>query len=135
MMDVVAHELPLTLFWVGLIWASMPQSKAVMVAVLAILAQLGQTQVPSRLGFTYVQTVLLLCFSLNETIKDASKKNFAYALHPLLVALPTIVVGWIESTMCTAFVQRAFYGHVIYDGYIAGTLCATSMPDVHTPVR
>lgn len=119
LLDVAVYDLPFILFWLGLIWASMPQSKAATIAAISILALLGQTQVSPRFGFTYVQTVLLLCFSLNQTILDASEKNFAYALHPVLVAFPTIVVGWIESTMCTAFVQRVFYGHVIYDGYIA----------------
>ena len=119
LLDVAVYNLPFILFWVGLIWASMPQSQAAMIVTMSILAQLGQTQVSPRFAFTYVQTVLLLCFSLNQTILDASEKNFAYALHPVLVAFPTIVVGWIESTMCTAFVQRVFYGHVIYDGYIA----------------
>ena len=122
LLDVVVFAFPFLIFWVGLLWASMPQSKKGFIIVASILAQLGNTLVPVHLAFTYVQTVLLLCFSVNQTNLDSREKGFAYALYPFLVAIPTIMVGWIESTQCSSFVRSTFHGHVIYDGYIAVSL-------------
>jgi len=117
---VVSQEAPLVIFWVGLVWASMPQSKKSLVILVSILAYLGQQLTTAAMVFTYVQTVLILSFSLNQTrLETQEKSTYFYAIYPLVVSFPTTLVGWIESTQCSSFVREKFYGHLIYDGYIA----------------
>ena len=118
-LDIVAVQFPMLIFWGGVIWGSMPQSKTVYIVAVIVLAQLGLNLMPVHLAFTYVQTVLVVCFSLNQTNVNDSDKDFSYALHPFVIEIPTTLVGWIESTQCSSFVRSTFYGHVIYDGYIA----------------
>ena len=77
---------------------------------------MGQLEIPVHFAFTYVQTILLLCFTLGLALLSRKEKNFMYATHTWLVGLPICAAGWVESTMCLAFVRDAFYGHVMYDG-------------------
>lgn len=109
---------PLTFFWLALIKASLPNKSLATVAVTATVAQFLQLVVPGQLGFTYVQTVLMLAFSLNQLARPVQEKDFSYALYPVLVGFPLTVVGWMESTQCSAFVMDWLYGHVVYDAFI-----------------
>jgi len=116
---IVAKEIPQTFFWIGLLWAAMPESKMPLILLVSMLAQFGQSFAPTHLVFTYVQTVLLFSFSLNQTQVPIRDKKYFYAILPWVVSIPTTLVGWIESTQCTARVRDSLYGHVLYDGYIA----------------
>merc|ERR1719215_259494 len=73
---------------------------------------------PSRFGFTYVQTVLLLLFSTNQLLLPAEEKGRSYALFGIIVSFPVSLVGWVESTQCSVFVKDYLYGHLVYDAYI-----------------
>lgn len=70
---VVSQEAPLLLFWFGLLWATMPQSKKSLVLLVSVLAYLGQQLTTANLAFTYVQTVLMLSFSF-FTKQDWSRR-------------------------------------------------------------
>jgi hypothetical protein len=118
LLTAATKQLPLTFFWLTLIKASLPNKSLVTVLTVAVVAQFLQLFVPGQLGFTFVQTVLLLAFSLNQLARPVSEKDFSYALYPVLVGFPLTVVGWMESTQCSAFVMDYLYGHVVYDAFI-----------------
>jgi hypothetical protein len=113
---------PYTFFWMTLLKASLPNKSTATVAVVAVLAQFLQLFVPGQLGFTYVQTVLMMAFSLNQLARPATEKDFTYALYPVAVGFPLTLVGWMESTQCSAFVMDWFYGHVVYDAFIPSAM-------------
>lgn len=114
--DALLAHIPLTIFWLCLLRASMPHVRPGHILLFAVIAIGGGHFVPSNLGFTYVQTVLLLAFSANQLASPV--KDFAYAIYPLLVSVPLTFVGWMESTQCIAFVKDNLYGHVVYDAFI-----------------
>lgn len=113
-----AAILPLVAFWFFLSKASMPQVSNGYVALAAGLAVLRQMYTPNFFGFTYVQTILLLQFSINQLARPKNEKDFGYFLYPAIVALPLTFVGWMESTMCSTMVRDFLYGHLAYDAYI-----------------
>jgi hypothetical protein len=114
----VLQQLPYLVFWLTLIKASLPNVKIVWVVLVAIVAQFLQLFVPTQFGFTYVQTVLMVAFSLNQLARPKSDKDFSYALYPAAVGFPLSMTGWMESTQCSNFVMDWLYGHVVYDAYI-----------------
>lgn len=110
--------LPLIAFWYFLSRASMPQLSNVYVVLAAGLAVLRQLWTPNDFGFTYVQTVLMLEFSINQLARPKEEKDLGYCLYPAIVGLPLTLVGWMESTMCSTMVRDFLYGHLAYDAYI-----------------
>ena len=117
-LEIVQLQAPIAVFWIGLVKASTPNLSNLAIGGIVIAAQLVQLFVPQYLGFTYVQTVLMLAYSLNQLARKSQEKNFIYATYPLIVGLPVTLVGWMESTQCTSFVKEKFYGHLVYDGFI-----------------
>lgn len=79
--------------------------------------------VPPRFGFTYVQTALMLIYSVAELWRPLSEKDAYYAAYALMVGVPVGFVGWIESLGCDAFI-RSVGGHVVYDTSISLSICA-----------
>jgi hypothetical protein len=119
-MKIASSVIPLVLFWMLLLKGTMPNVKEwSTVATIMVPVFIIQMFVPNQFGFTYVQTVLMVAFSGNQlALKPDKKDNIAYALYPVVVGFPLTLVGWMESTQCTAFVRDFLYGHLIYDGYI-----------------
>jgi hypothetical protein len=118
MIELAVASLPLLLFWLALSKASLPNMPNPRVALAATLAFVCHLSIPQNFGFTFVQTILMVEFALNQLSRDKKEKDFTYFLYPTLVALPLTIVGWLESTMCSKFVQDYFYGHLAYDAYI-----------------
>jgi hypothetical protein len=113
------------LFWLPLMKASMSNAPMVVVAISALLANGLLTTVPPNLGFTTVQTILLVAFSCDQLLRPPDeKRDLHYVLFAWMVSFPLTLVGWMESTMCTAFVRSALYGHLGYDAYIPLSLLA-----------
>jgi hypothetical protein len=115
----VYHVFILGMFWVTMLYAILPKVKLLAIASLALAVSYFQSTLGEQYGFTYVQTVLMTCFSIHE-LTQTDKNNREYARYPLMVGLPTVICGWIESLHCTAFYQ-SIGGHVWYDGTIAVT--------------
>jgi hypothetical protein len=107
------------LFWLPLMKAAMSNAPFIVVAIAALLANGLVAAVPSNLGFTVVQTILLVAFSLNQLLRPSDEKqDLHYVLYSWMVSFPLTLVGWMESTMCSSFVRSVLYGHVVYDAYI-----------------
>ena len=106
------------LFWAALLKASMSNIQTKYLIPCVLVAMVGNTLVPASFAFTYVQTILLLAFSINQLSRPASEKDYFYATYPLFVGFPLTLVGWMESTQCSNFVRDYMYGHVVYDAYI-----------------
>eukprot|EP00978_Attheya_sp_CCMP212_P011261 scaffold27679_cov49-Attheya_sp.AAC.3 len=119
-LKIAFSVIPLVLFWLTLLKGTMPNVKKwSTVATIMVPVFIVQMFIPNQFGFTYVQTVLFVAFSGNQlALKPDKKDNIAYALYPVVVGFPVTLVGWMESTQCTAFVRDFFYGHLIYDAYI-----------------
>ncbi len=117
-LHVAASMIPLLAFWFFLSKASMPQLPNVYIVVAAILAVLRQLWTSNDFGFTYVQTILMLQFSINQLARPKEEKDFGYLLYPVIVGLPLTMIGWMESTMCSTMVRDFLYGHLAYDAYI-----------------
>ena len=115
----IAQQLGLFfVFWAGLLKASMINIQTKYLIPCVMVAMVGNTLVPANFGFTYVQTILVLTFSMNQLMRPASEKDYFYATYPLFVGFPLTLVGWMESTQCSKFVRDYMYGHVVYDAYI-----------------
>jgi len=111
--------LPGAIFWFTLLKASCPNLKNTTIALMSLVSMSVQLFVPRLLGFTYVQTLLMVAFSINQLmLPSGDKREFSYALYPAMVGFPLTLVGWLESTQCTAFVRDNLYGHAAYDGFI-----------------
>ncbi len=106
------------IFWVPMMYAVFPKIKLSLLPVVALIISFFQQTLEEKYGFTYVQTVLMVCFSLNELCRVPSEKQWEYARYPLIVGLPVVICGWIEAVGCSAFYQ-AIGGHVWYDATIA----------------
>lgn len=118
-MAMVLGVIPILIFWTCLLRASLPNVSLVWIGISAVVAQVGIALVPGNFGFTYVQTVLMISFSLNQLARPCSEKeNFSYAAYAVIVTVPVTLVGWLESTQCTRFVKEWLYGHVVYDAFI-----------------
>ena len=113
----------LLVFWIGLLKASMPKTPFKGIMVLSILSFFGNLSVAPSFAFTYVQTVLLLAFSLNQIVRPKEEKGFAYLMYGIIVSLPLGLVGWLESTHCQSFVIH-YGGHLLYDAYIPLSMAA-----------
>jgi hypothetical protein len=108
------------LIWLPLMKATLPNAPLAVVAVSAWVANGVVTSLPSKMGFAAVQTILLVAFSLNQLLRPrVEKMDLHYSLFAWMVSFPVTLVGWMESTQCTAFVRNALYGHVVYDAYIS----------------
>ncbi|KAL7563941.1 hypothetical protein ACA910_017556 [Epithemia clementina (nom. ined.)] len=116
--EAIQLQIPGTLFWLGLIKASGPNMNIFTAIVVSLAAMLGQLFVPKYFFFTYVQNVLMLSYSINQLSRKRNEKDFMYATHAMIVGFPVTMVGWMESTQCTAFVKEKFFGHLVYDGFI-----------------
>ena len=116
--ELVLGQLQFFAFWFMLLQASMPNFTYVKVLPFAILSQLFTICFSAKFGFTIVQTILLIAFSINQLARPKIEKDYAYSLYPMVVGIPLTVVGWMESTQCTKFVRDLLYGHLIYDAYI-----------------
>lgn len=112
------YFIPQLVFFFFLLKASMPNVSYWNVFLFALLARLVELLTPLQFGFTYVQTVLLLAFSVNQLVRPQHEKDFHYTLYPIIVSLPLTFVGWMESTQCSSFVKDYLYGHLAYDAYI-----------------
>jgi len=114
--QTMLYQIPGFIFWNGLLKATMPDFENSIVAELAVLAQIFGLLIPGQFGFTYVQTVLMVLFALNQLVQK--EKGFAYATYSAMVGFPVILIGWMESTQCSNFVKDRLYGHVVYDASI-----------------
>ena len=116
--SVLRYCAPFLIFWIMMMKAAVPKGSNSVVACLALASAIGQLGFPIHFGFTYVQSVLLIVFDMNEIwSKNREAKGFEYALYPLLVGIPLGFIGWIESTLCSkGYVLLG--GHLIYDAYI-----------------
>lgn len=117
---ILSYGIPLLLFWLSLLKASLPDMSLPKIALLAIVVQAAQIYAPMQFQFTYVQTILLLAFSINQLTRplQSHKQTFAYAMYPAMVALPLTFVGWLESTQCQSTIVQFLHGHVMYDAFI-----------------
>jgi hypothetical protein len=105
-------------FWAGLLKSSMNHIQTKYLIPCVLFVMVGNTLVPGNFGFTYVQTILMVAFSMNQLWRPASEKDYFYATYPLFVGFPLTLVGWMESTQCSKFVREYMYGHVVYDAFI-----------------
>jgi hypothetical protein len=115
--EIVVKMIPFLIFWIFLLKATMPSAKMNVILPMTAASIAGNVLVPQQFGFTYVQTVLLLAFSVNQLLRPSNEKEFAYALFPMIAGFPVSVIAWIESTMCSKGVLD-IGGHLIYDAYI-----------------
>lgn len=105
------------LFWISLLRGAMPKSNKFAILGSAILAIAVGTQIDQKLGFTYVQTVLILCNGIESLGYQPSQKKFEYALFAL-INTPITLIGWTESLACSSILLQ-YGGHILYDYYIA----------------
>jgi hypothetical protein len=98
--EIVYRMLPSVVFWLFLLKCTMPKASLHVVIPMTAVSMFFEFYTPRKFGFTYVQTVLLMVFSLNQLTRPSKEKDFVYGLYPLLVG-PIGVVGWIESTLCS----------------------------------
>ena len=76
---------------------------------------------PSSTVFVYVQTVLVLTFSVYEVFfRPREDKDVSYDWE-WVVFVPFMVVAWVESTACTSFL-RDIGGHMWYDASIPSAI-------------
>ena len=104
-------------FWIMLLKATMTNVSFLKITPLAIASAVVNTLVRPQFGFTFVQTILLVAFSLNQLMRPKEEKGKFYALYPMIIGFPLSMIAWLESTQCSNVVIR-IGGHLIYDAYI-----------------
>jgi len=77
--------------------------------------------VPGRFGFTYVQTMLILTYTLHALSKK--EKSTYYNAISVIIGLPVGFVAWFEVFACEQFYVH-IGGHVWYDLTIPLSYCA-----------
>jgi hypothetical protein len=120
-LNFLTSTLLILLFWVFMLRSALPWFSFPAVAACAAVACALQLLTPQALGFTYVQTVLVVAFHFNQLLSvpdNVKRDNVGYAMFPWIVSLPLTMIGWMESTQCSNFVQSTLYGHALYDSYI-----------------
>mmetsp|Transcript_24495 Transcript_24495/g.37266 ORF Transcript_24495/g.37266 Transcript_24495/m.37266 type:complete len:274 (-) Transcript_24495:345-1166(-) len=117
LLELVQHHGLLYFFWVFLLKSTMPKCSFGKVVPLAIVVAGIMALVPPQLAFTYVQTILLVAFSLDQLSRPDEEKDKTYALYALVGGCPVIAIAWLESTQCTNFIMN-MGGHFVYDAYI-----------------
>jgi len=113
--------------------AGVPDAHAALWATLhgAVLTLL----VPSRFGFTYVQTALLWVAAAYDMRR--ADKDFFYDLAAVVVHVPVGLVAWAEALGCESFFKQ-IGGHVWYDATIPLSLFtyyAIALANQPAPVR
>jgi hypothetical protein len=122
--ESVQGALANVVFWLFLLKAILPKISHGLVAALAFLIMAVQLFVPQVFGFTFVQTVLLVLYSVAQIMRPVEEKGYSYALYAGLVGFPLVMVSILESTLCSSFVKDWLYGHVVYDAYIPASILA-----------
>lgn len=92
--EVVMRLLPFLVFWVFLLKATMPTAKMNVILPMSFVSMFGNALVPQQFGFTYVQTLLLLAFSVNQLLRPPNEKGLAYGLFPLIAGFPVSKWKW-----------------------------------------
>jgi len=116
--NTLSDHLISIVFWTSLLKASMPNAGVATLLTATVGAILMQKPLPDNVQFTYVQTVLMIAFSVNQLLRPRHEKDLPYVLYSVLVSLPVSFIGWMESMFCSTFVKDLLYGHVAYDAYI-----------------
>jgi hypothetical protein len=93
--EAIYRLIPFLLFWILLLKASLPNASFTVILSMTAVSLFFNTMTPQRFGFTYVQTVLLLAFSLNQLLRPVSEKDSTYALYPVIVGFP--ISKWIKQ--------------------------------------
>lgn len=99
-LEIIFRMTPLVVFWVFLLKATMPKASLYVIIQMTAASMFFGFFTPRKFDFTYVQTVLLMVFSLSQLMRPSKEKDITYALYPLFVG-PIGVVAWIESTLCS----------------------------------
>ena len=81
--------------------ASMPRTGWSLVFLLTMIATITAKFVALHFQFTFVQTILLLAFSINQLCQP-DKSTLEYFLYPTIVGTPLTKIGWTESLTCTS---------------------------------
>lgn len=105
----------LTLFWLGFMRTIHTQSTFSFQLLESIIISFIQIRfLPVNLGFTYVQTILLVTATINDLYTQQLKKDYAYNLKSFFINFPIGMVGWLEAITCDNF-MISFGGHIWYD--------------------
>jgi hypothetical protein len=114
------HFVGLFVFWYAFI-RSIGQSSSygTVITLSMIYNVINFFLVPTKFGFTYVQTILLMTASL---FAITSPKRKYYVAEAFLVNLPVGLVSWVEAIGCDAFLVK-FGGHLWYDMSIPISFC------------
>lgn len=97
-------------FWYTLLGSGeyMPRSHVVLQSMFHTAVLFSNYVIPKKLGFTYVQTVLVLTFAFYDIIKKpASTKDKYYDIGTPIVGIPFSIIAWLEGVLCIS--------HVYYD--------------------
>jgi len=105
-------------FWYSLLGSNkyIPRLHLVIHSVLHSIVLLTPI-LPLSAGFAYVQTVLVLTFTIYDIfLRPKSTKDVAYDYSPF-VSVPFSVVAWMEALTCEGFLKSKG-GHMWYDASI-----------------
>jgi len=112
----------LMFFWVFLLKNTMPNVSKKVLIPFAAACSTGNIYVSPQFAFTFVQTVLLVTFSVNQLLRPLMEKDFAYGIYPVFSGLPLTFIGWLESTSCSRTPICNIGGHLVYDAWIPVSL-------------
>lgn len=133
-LEAIKTMIPYVIFWILLMKATMPTAKWSVVSLMTALSFVGNIFVPERFGFTYVQTVLLLAFSIHQLLRPSSEKGFAYALFPIIAGFPVskyyCIVGTAVLMMCCSMLTPYFHVIVGVIAWIESTMCSKGVIDI-----
>lgn len=118
--SVVRKILPgFVMFFVPIMKSYMRHTSLPVVVLLAFVAQTSSLHLPMKYGFSCALSYFFAGFSLDQLLfVPTHKKNFAYAIYPLLTVIPSILLAWFEATSCTSSSLLVKHGHSLFDSWV-----------------
>ena len=106
-------------FWIPMIKSYMRHTSLFGVILVALVAQIASLFTPMKYGFAFSLSYFFTGFSLDQFLfVPASKKNFAYAVYPLVTVIPTILLAVFEATSCSSSPILMAFGHCFLDSWL-----------------
>mmetsp|Transcript_296 Transcript_296/g.369 ORF Transcript_296/g.369 Transcript_296/m.369 type:complete len:290 (-) Transcript_296:380-1249(-) len=118
-MDVLPQIIGVFLFpafWFGLLKGVLPKVSDKNLVMLSLLVSVGQMPFKANQNFMYVQSILVVCFTVASLQLPQIEKNFDYfamAFAGMIISF----VPWIECMACESIASKVG-GHLIFDASI-----------------
>jgi len=106
-------------FFAPLTKSYMRHTSVPLVLLFAKFGQFASLFAPMKYSFVFGMSFFFVAFSLDKLLfVPASKKNFSYAIYPMVTVIPSILLAWFEATLCSSSMLLTNFGHSFFDSWL-----------------